>query len=235
MTDVAAADDRDRQGVPRRPRARRRRPRRPGRRGALPARPERRRQVHADQGALRLPPARRGHDHLGRRGGVVLHAGQGDRARRRDDLPGARPGAAPRRHRERLPRPRGLARRLHPARPGPRDGPRPARPARPRGDLADPDRRRPVAGQPADRQHGPGAVARHPAARPGRAVRRAGPGGGRQPLPGHPRASPPRASRSSTSPTASRRSARSATGSPSSRTAAPSPPAWPSPTPRPRS
>ena len=32
----------------------------PGRRGALPARPERRRQVHADQGARRRPPARRG-------------------------------------------------------------------------------------------------------------------------------------------------------------------------------
>ena len=64
---------------------------------------------------------------------------------------------------------------------------RAAGPARPLGDLADPDRRRPVAGQPADRQHGPGAVPRHPPARPGRAVRRAGPGGGRQPLPGHPR------------------------------------------------
>ena len=48
----AAPDDRHRQGVPRRPRARRRRPRRPRRRGALPARPERRRQVDADQGAL---------------------------------------------------------------------------------------------------------------------------------------------------------------------------------------
>ena len=46
--------------------------------------------------------------------------------------------------------------------------------------------------------------------------------------------SPPRASPSSTSPTAWRRSARSATGSPCSRTAAPSPPTCRSPAPRPR-
>ena len=135
-----------------------------------------------------LPPARRGHDHLGRARrrrsrtpAKAIEHGVGD------DLPGARPGAAPRRHRERLPRPRGLAGRLHPARPGARAGARAARAARPRRDLADPARRRPVAGQPADRQHGAGALPRHPAARPRRAVGRAGPAGGRQPLPGHPR------------------------------------------------
>ena len=64
--DRTAPDDRHRQGVPRCPRARRRGPRCPRRRGALPPRPERRRQVHADQGALGLPPARRGHHHLER-------------------------------------------------------------------------------------------------------------------------------------------------------------------------
>ena len=54
----AAADARHRQGVPRRPCARRGRPRRRRGRGALPAGPERRRQVDADQGARRGATAR---------------------------------------------------------------------------------------------------------------------------------------------------------------------------------
>ena len=128
-----------------------------------------------------------GHDHLGRPGDVVLHARQGDRARRRDDLPGARPGAAPRRDRERLPRPRDLAGPGSPSAGRPTSGARAAGPARPPGDLADPHRRRAVAGVAADRQHGPRALARHPAAGPRRAVRGARPGGGQEPLPGDPR------------------------------------------------
>ena len=77
---AAAADARDRQDLPRRARPRRRRPRRPARRGALPARPERRRQVHADQGAGRGPPPRRGRDRLARRAGHPEHPEHGDHA-----------------------------------------------------------------------------------------------------------------------------------------------------------
>ena len=117
----------------------------------------------------------------------------------------------------RCPTPAGPGEALRTRRP---QGPRPPRPRRDRR----PDRGAAAleCGQ-ADRQHGAGAVPRCPADRHGRAVRRAGPQRGRQPVPHDPRA-PRRASRSSTSPTGSRRSARSATGSPSSRTAAPSRP-----------
>ena len=114
----------------------------------------------------------------------------------------------PHRRREHLPRPRGLPGRLQPAAPGQPRGRASCstRLGHPR-DLADPLGRPAVPGRAADRQHGAGAVPRHPAAHPRRAVGGARPGGGAQPVPGHPRASPPRAWRSSTSPTGSRRSA----------------------------
>ena len=152
----------------------------------------------------------------------------------RHDLPGARPGAEPRRRRERLPRPRGLPRRLQPARRTQPAGARAARPARALRDLADPARsagcRPPPSRSSAWRARSPTTPGCSSSTSPPRCStrRRSTTSSGSS------AASPPRASRSSTSPTASRRSARSATGSPCSRTAAPSPPASPSPTPPPR-
>ena len=175
------------------------------------------------------PPARRGHHRLGRASRSALGTPPGRaQAGHRDDLPGARPGARPQRRREHLPRPRALD---APASPSGCRATATARellarlghpeisPTRTVGDA--------LAGRPADRQHGAGAVPRHPAADPRRAVGRARPGRGRRTCSGSSAASPPRASRSSTSPTGSRRSARSATGSRCSRTAAPSPPGSP--------
>ena len=136
-----APDERHREGVPGRPGTRRRRPRRTRRRGALPAGAERRRQVDADQGAVRVLPARRGHHRVGRQGDRVAHAGRGDAARHLDDLPGARPRPRAHRHRERLPRPRGLPRRVQPALPRQPARARPAGAVGPPRDLAHPVRR----------------------------------------------------------------------------------------------
>ena len=138
------------------------------------------------------------------------------------------------RRREHLPRPRAVA---WPASPGAATSR--ARLARLLARLGHPEISRDPGGRPAvgrrqaDRQHGPGAVPRRPADRHGRAVGRARPRRGRQPVPGDPRPHRAAASRSSTSRTGSRRSARSATGSRCSRTAAPSPPACRRRTPRP--
>ncbi len=177
------------QEVPRCPRPRRSRPRRPRRRGALPARPERRGQVHPDQGAVRELPARRGRDPLGGRAGQRsphprprCALGISTIYQELDLVPDLS------RRGEHLPRPRAV---------DPRASARPRRtnreagvlldPARAPRDPGDPRGRPAVPGGAADRQHGSGAVPRHQAARPRRAVRRARPGGGRQPLPRHPR------------------------------------------------
>jgi hypothetical protein len=63
------APGRHRQDLPRRARARRRRASRPARRGSRPDGRERRRQVHADEGARRHLPARRGPHHRRREAG----------------------------------------------------------------------------------------------------------------------------------------------------------------------
>ena len=141
------------------------------------------------------------------------------------DLPGARPG-------RRASASRRTSSSATSSRPAasctaPRPAPRPAACSQRLGHpeiRAGPRGRHAARLRPADRQHGPRALPRHPADRDGRAVGRARPAGGAEPLPGDPRPDRARASPSSTSPTGSRRSARSATGSPSSRTAARSPP-----------
>ena len=171
--------------------------------------------------------------------GEAGHAGQparGDRARHLHDLPGARPRRRPQRRREHLPRPRDVALAACIRRSETR---RTARAlleaARPQRDPRRPRGRHAARVRPADRPHGASAVPRHPADRDGRAVGRAGPAGGADPLPGDPRPDRARAWPWSTSRTGSRRSARSATGSPSSRTAARSRPTCRPGTPRPAS
>ena len=59
--------------------------------------------------------------------------------------------------------------------------------SRPRGDPGGPRGRHPACVGAADREHGAGAVPRHPGDRDGRTVRGPRPAGGQDPLPGHPR------------------------------------------------
>ena len=172
-------------------------------------------------------PARRGHDRLGRRAGHARRPAGGAqvRASRRSTRSSTWSPASP------SPRTSSSATSSRPAgftqrRPG---QPRP--PASCSPGSATPRSRRPrrsARSSPAGQQIVSMARAlsqRRPAADHGRAVGRAGPGGGRRTSSASSATSPPRASPSSTSPTGWRRSARSATGSPCSRTAGPSPPA----------
>ena len=92
-----------------------RRPRRARGGGALPARPERRRQVDAHQVRLGRARADERRDPLPGRAAAAGRPGRVAQARRRDDLPGARPRPRPERRREHLPR----------ARAAPRAAPRP--------------------------------------------------------------------------------------------------------------
>ena len=198
----------------------RRRPRRARGRGALPARPERRRQVDADQVRLRRGRADERRDPVPGRAAAAGRSGGVAQARRRDDLPGARPRPGPERRREHLPRARAAARAA--ARPR-RDVPRvggAARAARARVDPRAREGREAAAGGAADRLDRARAVGQRAAADHGRAVRDPRRGRDRARSSTSSAGSPPRASASSTSPTVSTRSAASATASPSSPTAA---------------
>ena len=95
-----------RQAVPRRAGPRRRRLRRVARRGARSSRAQRRREVHADQVRVGGGGAVGGRDPRRRRAAADRRAVGVDGARRRDDLPGARPRRGPERRRERVPGPR---------------------------------------------------------------------------------------------------------------------------------
>ncbi len=104
------------------------------------------------------------------------------------DLPGARPRRRAHRRREHLPRARDVPRPGCSRRGETRTArPRAARPARPLRDPRRPRGRHPARRRPADRQHGPRALPRHPADRDGRAVGGARPAGGAEPVPGDPR------------------------------------------------
>ena len=150
-----------REGVPGRARAAGRRLRRPARRGPLPARPQRRRQVDADQVRLRRRGAHARRDPRRRRAAAGRRPVGIAQARRRDDLPGARPRRGPDRRPERLPRPRAAPR----AAAGPRgdearDG-QAARAPRPREHPARRPRPRAAPRRAAGRLDRPRAVARH--------------------------------------------------------------------------
>ena len=161
-----------RQGVPGRQGAAGRRPRRPRGRGALPARAQRRRQVDADQVRLGRGRADERRDPLRGRAAAGRRPGGLAEARRRDDLPGARPRRGPQRRREHLPRARAAPPRRPAARPR-QDVPRLGRAAqapRPRVDPPAREGRRAAPGRAADRLDRARAVGRRAPADHGRAV-----------------------------------------------------------------
>ena len=173
--------------------------------------PERRRQVDADQVRLRRGRADERRDPLPGRAAPAGRSRGLAQARRRDDLPGARPRRRPERRREHLPRARAAPRAA--ARPR-QDVPRlggAARAARARVDPGAREGRAAAPGRAADRLDRARAVGQRAAADHGRAVRDPRRRRDRRRSSTSFAGSPPRASASSTSRTGSTRSGASAT------------------------